>query len=96
MKQKHIIMGDVVYLDPCNKRFVDKYTKLASVPSKQSTKPAKVTIYSFVETITLHSFLAICTERICCTSNEKREERGSQRLVYNGQSVAYTSDQNYK
>ena len=42
-------MGDLVYLDPCNKRFVDKYTKLASVPSKQSTKPAKATIYSFVE-----------------------------------------------
>ena len=41
------IMGDLVYLDPCNKRFVDKYTKLASVPRKQSTKPSKATIYSF-------------------------------------------------
>ena len=81
-------MGDVVYLDPCNKRFVDKYTKLASVPSKQSTKPAKVTIYSFVETNHAH-FSSICTERIYCTGNEKCEERGSQRLVYNGQSVAW-------
>ena len=40
-------MGDLVYLDPCNKTFVDKYTKLAFVPSKQSAKPAKATIYSF-------------------------------------------------
>ena len=34
-------MGDLVYLDPCNKMFVDKNTKLASLPSNQSTKPEK-------------------------------------------------------
>ena len=44
------MMGDFVYLDPCNNRFVGKFTKLASVPIKQSTKRAKATIYSFVET----------------------------------------------
>ena len=55
-------MGDLVYLDPCNKRFVDKYTKLASVPSKQSKKLAKATIYSFLETN--HTFLAICILKV--------------------------------
>ena len=44
------IMGILLYLDPCNKTFVDKYIKLASVPSKQSTKLGKATIYSFVDT----------------------------------------------
>ena len=43
-------MVDLVYLDLCNKKFVDKYTKLAFVLSKQITKRAKATIYSFVET----------------------------------------------
>ena len=48
-------MGDFVYLDPYNKRFVDKYTKLVSVPSKQSAKPAKATIYSLGK-LTMHTF----------------------------------------
>ena len=52
-------MGDFVYLDPCNKRVFDKYTKLASMPNKQSTKPGKATICSTAQLcykLTMHTF----------------------------------------
>ena len=49
-------MCDLVYFDPCKKRFVDKYTKLSFVPSKQSTKPTKATIYTALCKLTMHSF----------------------------------------
>ena len=72
-----------MYLDPRNKRFVDKYTKLASVVRNTAQglqKPPSTTLWE----LTMQSFLAISTERIYCTRNEKSEERESQRLVYNG------------
>ena len=40
-------MGHFVYLDPCNKWIVNRYTKLVSVPSKQSAKLEKATIHNF-------------------------------------------------
>ena len=84
-------MGD---LDPCNKRFVD--TKLDSVSCKEKAKPAKTTIYSFaVNQHCIYFSSHVCTDKnyYSLSAHEKREERGSHYLVYNGRSVACTSDQ---
>ena len=52
-------MGDLVYLDQCNKRFVDKYTKPASVNSKQSTDLSKLLSIQLCCKLTMHTCLAI-------------------------------------